>query len=199
MGRLAHSRRSPRRRRRPERAPLHFPGARRFAAEKRYAHLAHPSLPRGPSPVCGRGHIHVLRHPRGALRLPRREDERVHEHAGGARARRPRGVRARWKALPLGLEAGADGRAAGGGKFQSAPRDWLVDETAHAGFACLGFALQFPQLYQYDYRASATDFTLTARGDLDGDGHTSTFKVTGKVTGGALVIAPNVEQIDPEE
>ncbi len=53
-----------------------------------------------------------------------------------------------------------------GSKYMSTPADWDADKTANAGFACLGFSMSMPQYYQYDYKATATGFTVTARRDL---------------------------------
>jgi hypothetical protein len=39
----------------------------------------------------------------------------------------------------------------------------------------------------------------TAHGDLNGDGKAATFIVRGQVKGGQLLIAPSIEETDPEE
>ena len=87
-----------------------------------------------------------------------------------------------------------------GSKYQSAAEEWEVDRARNAGFACLQFSLDMPQYYQYSYTASrAGQFQATAHGDLNGDGKVLTFIVRGQVNGGTLMIAPNIEETDPEE
>ena len=49
-----------------------------------------------------------------------------------------------------------------------------------------------PQYFQYDYKATATGFTATAIGDLDGDGIPSEFSLEGKVVGGVLEVSPTL-------
>jgi type IV pilus assembly protein PilA len=90
-------------------------------------------------------------------------------------------------------------------KYQSSPAEWQVDAASHAGFACLAFEMDRPQYYQYSYaahgRGAAGDgIEATATGDLDGNGTTSLFTLTGKVgADGALVIAPSLVERDPTE
>jgi type IV pilus assembly protein PilA len=86
-----------------------------------------------------------------------------------------------------------------GQKYQSAAADWEVDRAKHAGFACLGFSLELPQYFQYSYEATPSSFEVTAHGDLNGDGHYSTFLARGQVRGGAVQIAPQIEETSPEE
>ena len=89
-----------------------------------------------------------------------------------------------------------------GTKHQSVLEDWQADHGRSAGFACLGFAMDQPQYFQYSYVVThhgAEGFAVTARGDLNGDGKTSTFVARGKVEGGHVVIAPDLEETDPEE
>ena len=90
-----------------------------------------------------------------------------------------------------------------GKKYQSAATDWTVDEaTPGAGFACLRFAMSDPQYYMYGYTgtsgASGT-FAASGYGDLNGDGVTSTFGITGEVTGGTVYVSPNFSEDKPEE
>lgn len=80
-------------------------------------------------------------------------------------------------------------------KYMSTTSEWESD----AGWACVGFAMTTPQYFQYRYEATETGFRATARGDLDGDGKLSTFALGGQVVDGKLVIAPQIEEIDPEE
>jgi type IV pilus assembly protein PilA len=86
-----------------------------------------------------------------------------------------------------------------GVKYMSSPSDWEVDKAANAGFSCLGFSMATPQYFQYDYKATPTSFTITARGDLDGDGTASTFQLGGKIVGGNLVVDPTIAEQNVEE
>lgn len=86
-----------------------------------------------------------------------------------------------------------------GSKYQSVPADWDADRARHAGFACLGFSLELPQYYQYVYTSQPGQFEITAHGDLNGDGRTSTFVVRGEVSGGVVQIGPRIEETSPEE
>ena len=90
-------------------------------------------------------------------------------------------------------------------KYQSSPADWEVDKATNAGFYCLKFSMDMPQYYQYSYSAHGASspgdgFAGMAHGDLDGDGVTSEFTIMGRIApGGALSIAPNLLERDPEE
>jgi type IV pilus assembly protein PilA len=92
-----------------------------------------------------------------------------------------------------------------GKKYLSSAADWQVDAGRHAGFACLGFSLAMPQYYMYSYKAHGTNqpgdgFEASAVGDLNGDGKTSLFKISGTVSpAGTLTIEPNLLEQDPEE
>jgi type IV pilus assembly protein PilA len=87
-----------------------------------------------------------------------------------------------------------------GSKYQSAPSDWSIDEKRNAGFACLGFAIDTPQYYQYSYTATATGFDAVAHGDLNGNGAVSTFALHGEVgADGAVAIDPTLEERSPQE
>ena len=87
-------------------------------------------------------------------------------------------------------------------KYQSQNTDWNKDGTASPakGFSCLHFEMAQPQYYQYNYDgASTASFTAIARGDLNGDATTSTFRQSGQVIGGRLNVAPSIEEIGAEE
>jgi type IV pilus assembly protein PilA len=92
-----------------------------------------------------------------------------------------------------------------GKKYLSSAADWQVDAARHAGFACLGFSMAMPQYYTYSYKAHGVNapgdgFEATAVGDLNGDGKTSLFKISGTVSpAGTLNIQPNLVEQDPEE
>jgi type IV pilus assembly protein PilA len=94
-----------------------------------------------------------------------------------------------------------DAKYVRGAKYQSAPADWTLDAPGNAGFACLGFSIDQPQYYQYTYTSNGrSDFTATARGDLNGDGVLSTFTLRGKAgPGGQVSIAPQIEEQAPGE
>ena len=74
--------------------------------------------------------------------------------------------------------------------------EWWKDAP---GFSCLGFEVPSPQYYQYNYTNSGTGFVGTARGDLNGDGVTSTFEIMGRVQAGALFVSPNILETNPDE
>ena len=84
-------------------------------------------------------------------------------------------------------------------KYQSSPADWQSGEDTKSGFGCLKFSMMAPQYYQYDYKATATGFTVTAHGDLDGDGVESTFEMQGRVDNGRLVVSPVIAETNPDE
>ncbi|MEO6419369.1 MAG: type II secretion system protein [Polyangiaceae bacterium] len=89
-----------------------------------------------------------------------------------------------------------------GKKYQSAPSEW--EAGGNKGFACLHFTMSQPQYYAYGYTASnvglGTDaYTVTANGDLNGDGVLSTFSINGKVQSGAMNVAPAITEVSPIE
>lgn len=85
-------------------------------------------------------------------------------------------------------------------KYLSSPSDWSADAAKNAGFACLKFEKSEPQYYQYDYKKSGpSEFAAVAHGDLDGNGVTSEFKLTGQVVGTTVNIAPTVMETNPQE
>jgi type IV pilus assembly protein PilA len=85
--------------------------------------------------------------------------------------------------------------AVSGKKWQSSPSDWKNDP----GFSCLHFEVYSPQYYQYDYTNTGNGFTGTARGDLDGDNVPATFQLKGQLVDDALVVAPSIEETNPDE
>ncbi len=101
-----------------------------------------------------------------------------------------------------------------GRKYQSTPAEWNMDATAStrgaaAGFACLGFSMQDPQYYAYDYRTSGPigavggQFTAIAFGDLDGDQELSTYTLRGQIQGSdvglVVTVAPSFESQSENE
>ena len=90
-----------------------------------------------------------------------------------------------------------------GQKYQSAKSDWDSGDAV-TGWKCLKFSLEEPQYYAYTYLAATTDgnsggFVASAYGDLNGDGNTSVFSVTGTAYSGAVAISPNIQETNPEE
>jgi type IV pilus assembly protein PilA len=90
-----------------------------------------------------------------------------------------------------------------GGKYSSGPSDWGGSPTA--GWQCLKFTMDQPQYYSYNYTATGPgtadndQVDIVANGDLDGNGTTSEFKMTGKILTGALIMAPKALETAPEE
>ena len=65
---------------------------------------------------------------------------------------------------------------------------------------CLGFALDAPQYYMYNYTATAdTDFDTIAQGDLNGDGTLSKFERKGAISGNEIKLSPAIIETDPDE
>ncbi|MEZ4232695.1 MAG: type II secretion system protein [Polyangiaceae bacterium] len=95
-----------------------------------------------------------------------------------------------------------------GQKYQSSPAEWN-DGDAQTGWQCLKFSMDAPQYYMYGYTASGTTgasgetFSATAEGDLDGDDTLSTFTLNGAIQAvgneRVVTIAPNIEEVNPEE
>ncbi|HEX4514956.1 MAG TPA: hypothetical protein VH054_15530, partial [Polyangiaceae bacterium] len=83
-----------------------------------------------------------------------------------------------------------------GTKYQSSEKEW-------ATWSAIKFEMDQPQYYQYEVRAAkdGESADVIARGDLNGDGKTSSFVITihvKKDTTRALEISPLVET-DPDE
>ena len=95
-----------------------------------------------------------------------------------------------------------------GHKYQSSPTEWTGTDI-YTGWACLKFHMKDPQYYMYQYIATGTgdvgdSFQAIAQGDLNGDGVTSRFLLSGKIQGGhgggvELTLAPNIDEISPDE
>jgi type IV pilus assembly protein PilA len=88
----------------------------------------------------------------------------------------------------------------GSAKYQSRPTDWSGD----AGWKCLKFSMEEPQYFAYQYAASNTTstagaYTITANGDLNGNGVFSTFQVNGQVQNGVLTTSPMIGEVSPDE
>jgi hypothetical protein len=93
----------------------------------------------------------------------------------------------------------ADRTKVSGMKYMSSRAEWLADEETHAGFACLGFEMTFPQYFQYEYDSTSTGFVARAHGDLDGDGIFSTYEISGELVGGHVVVSPTIRETNPGE
>lgn len=99
-------------------------------------------------------------------------------------------------------------------KYQSSPKEWITEGDTSAsnkmsGWTCLKFSMNDPQYYMYQYfqDVSTTDtggkFEAQAKGDLDGDGVGSYFTLLGEIkekdAKKAAVLAPNLEEYQPDE
>lgn len=83
-----------------------------------------------------------------------------------------------------------------GTKVQTTAADWKA-------WTALRFQMGSPQYYQYEVKAAkdGESAEVLARGDLNGDGKTSLFKLVVKVKrpDNRLVTSPPIEEKDPEE
>jgi type IV pilus assembly protein PilA len=102
-----------------------------------------------------------------------------------------------------------------GAKYTTGVTDWAAGKAATAsvpdtGFYCLKFTIDQPQYYAYSYKVTTGDGTnagdaldIIANGDLDGNGTTSEFKMTGQIVAGSggqsLVWAPKSLETSPDE
>jgi type IV pilus assembly protein PilA len=93
-----------------------------------------------------------------------------------------------------------------GMKYQSSTSDWVAGD-ANTGWQCLRFNIMDPQYYQYSYErtggatggANGDGFKAVAHGDLNGDGVTSTFTMTGQIMSGIVNVSPAPDEVNPEE
>jgi hypothetical protein len=81
--------------------------------------------------------------------------------------------------------------------YQSSPADWKA-------WAPLRFEMSEPQRFQYEVKLDKTGkhAQVIARGDLNGDGKTSTFRLLVDVPPGkdaGLQVSPHIEETDPDE
>src|SRR5262249_6048369 len=79
-------------------------------------------------------------------------------------------------------------------KYQSSPDDWKP-------WAKIRFEMNAPQYYQYEVKAApdGKSADIIARGDLNGDGKQSLFKLTATIMGDRVVLAPTIYEENPEE
>lgn len=86
-----------------------------------------------------------------------------------------------------------------GQKYQSNPSEWDTGDK-DTGWQCLKFSMAQPQYYMYGYvTPTATTFTATAQGDLDGDAVLSTFTMKGEVRSQQVYVSPTIDEDKPEE
>jgi type IV pilus assembly protein PilA len=88
-------------------------------------------------------------------------------------------------------------------KYQSTAAEWNAGD-ALTGWQCVKFSLEEPQYFMYSYTAGDTsansgNFRAVANGDLNGDGTTSEFSVSGVAESGSVAISPNIAEVNPEE
>jgi type IV pilus assembly protein PilA len=99
-------------------------------------------------------------------------------------------------------------------KYTSGAGDWSKGKGAGTGgadkgFYCLKFTVDQPQYYAYGYTATGSgtaagnSIAIVANGNLDGNGTTSEFKMSGQIATQnnqtSLVWAPKVQETNPEE
>jgi type IV pilus assembly protein PilA len=87
---------------------------------------------------------------------------------------------------------------------KSTSLEWTSDPP-ETGFTCLRFTIETPQYFMYSYSITGKGsddgdtYSAVAEGDLNGDGVTSKFEMTGKVSGGAVVSTPGIKETNPTE
>jgi len=90
-------------------------------------------------------------------------------------------------------------------KYQSSGADGADFHTGDGatGWKCLGFSLDAPQYYQYQYttNSSTGGFDVVANGDLNGDGAKfSTFTRSASISAtGELKMSPAILEVNPDE
>lgn len=89
--------------------------------------------------------------------------------------------------------------------YNASPAAWSSG-SSNAGWSCLRVSRSGNQRYQFGYDKGAGSisgadegFTAWARGDLDGDGRSSLFRVRGDLVDGTVVHSAGVEIIDGTE
>ena len=81
-----------------------------------------------------------------------------------------------------------------GARYQANPSEWRSGD-ARTGWTCVRFEMIGPQYYSYQYYlTSGSSFSISANGDLDGNGVTSTFVLTGSVVSSTALLAPKVDE-----
>jgi prepilin-type N-terminal cleavage/methylation domain-containing protein len=92
------------------------------------------------------------------------------------------------------------------GKVYNAPPSAWSSGSSSEGWRCLRMSRSGNQSYQFGYDKGAgtisgasEGFTAWARGDLDGDGRNSLFRIRGNLVGGSVVHGAGVEMVDQTE
>jgi hypothetical protein len=89
-----------------------------------------------------------------------------------------------------------------GHSYQSYPGEWQ-EGAEDEGFRCLRFEIAEPQTNQYYFASTGPQgsFTVTAHGDRDGDGVTSTFSLSGRVdpTRRGVILDTSIHEVRPKE
>lgn len=96
-----------------------------------------------------------------------------------------------------------------GMKYMPAATDFDSGDE-NTGWKCLKFSMMSPIYFQYHYHQGSgylgtaaspgpKGFEAAARGDLDGDGTTSLFALSGTESGGAITVSPTIEIVDEQE
>jgi hypothetical protein len=75
------------------------------------------------------------------------------------------------------------------GIYLSSAADWKVDEERKAGFSCLGFSLDAPQYYQYEYSATDHTFVARARSCMPELAALGSFEIQGYLRGGQMIVS----------
>ena len=93
-------------------------------------------------------------------------------------------------------------------KYQSSTdptKDFHAGDTT-TGWKCLGFSLDSPQYYMYEYTANVdalvadkNTFSAKAYGDLNGNGTLSTFERNAIVLNSEIKLAPAIVETDADE
>ena len=93
-----------------------------------------------------------------------------------------------------------------GVKYQSAAADGSDYHTgdSYTGWKCLGFALDAPQYFSYQYKlagtfAAPTGFDASAQGDLNADTKTSLFNRTASIVGNEIKLGPSIDEYNADE
>jgi hypothetical protein len=76
------------------------------------------------------------------------------------------------------------------GIYTSRAADWTVDKGQNAGFACLGFEIQAPQYYRYEYLSTDRTFVARASSCMPELVTEGAFEIRGRIEDGKLVVGP---------
>lgn len=73
------------------------------------------------------------------------------------------------------------------GRCAPSPQDWSAE-----GWRAIGFEVLDPHYYSYALEVDGDTFVAKAAGDLDCDGELSSYSLSGRIEGGAVVIDPDL-------